>query len=194
MTTPGDESRTELAWREIVENYGERPVLDDEPVDGSTDGPSDAGRRRAHPGPDAGPGARQAGPAGRRTPGPVDGPASRSGTDDGPDLTAHLDGQLPEDLVDDDPVEAREHAAAADGQFRPPTPPPLPRPRTWQRGLAWAGLFVAPLLALVLALLPVYVTALVWWSIIGWFVGGFVYLVREMPQAPRDPWDDGSRV
>ena len=25
VSTPGDESRTELAWREIVENYGERP-------------------------------------------------------------------------------------------------------------------------------------------------------------------------
>ena len=30
MTTPGDESRTELAWREIVEHYGERPVLDED--------------------------------------------------------------------------------------------------------------------------------------------------------------------
>ena len=29
MSRPEDESRTELAWREIVENYGERAVLDD---------------------------------------------------------------------------------------------------------------------------------------------------------------------
>ena len=28
----------------------------------------------------------------------------------------------------------------------------------------------------------------------GWFVGGFAYLVREMPRSPRDPWDDGSRI
>ena len=40
MTTPGDESRTELAWREIVEHYGERPSLDEED-------PSGEGRQRA---------------------------------------------------------------------------------------------------------------------------------------------------
>lgn len=162
MTTPGDESRTELAWREIVEHYGERPVLDDEPSD-------DAPAARA---PDADPE-----PAGAVRDRPVDLPAD-----------------LPADLEDEDEVETRERAIAASEQFRPPPPPPLPRPRTWQRGVAWAGIAVAPLVALVVGLLSIYVTPLVGWALVLWFVGGFVYLVREMPRAPRDPWDDGSRV
>ena len=146
MTTPGDESRTELAWREIVDNYGERPVLrDDEPAES--------------PGDDA----RETEP-------------------------------LPDDLVDDDDVEIREEAIAASERFRPPTPPPLPRPRTWQRGVAWSGILVAPVLALLIGLTSVYVAPLVGWALVAWFVGGFLFLVREMPKSPRDPWDDGSRI
>lgn len=155
MTTPGDESRTELAWREIVEHYGERPVLDDEASPAR-------GEDRA---PEA-----------------------------GPDATSDLVGDLPEDLEDDDQVEAREQAIAASERFRPPPPPPLPVPRTWQRGVAWAGIFVAPLVALVVGLLSIYFTPLLGWVLVLWFVGGFVYLVREMPRSPRDPWDDGSRI
>ena len=122
MSRPDDESRTELAWREIVEHYGDRPGLDD------------------------------------------------------------------------DEVEARERAVSESERFRPPPAPPFPRPRTWQRGLAWAGLSVAPLIALVIALLSIYVPSVVGWALVAWFVGGFAYLVREMPRSPRDPWDDGSRI
>jgi hypothetical protein len=150
VTTPGDESRTELAWREIVEHYGERAVL-----------PDDSTAREA--GRDPGAGAVDAEP-------------------------------VPEDLVDDDPVEAREEAIAAAERFRPPAPPPFPRPRTWQRGLAWAGLFVAPVLALVVGLFSLGLPSLFAWALVAWFVGGFLYLVHEMPRAPRDPWDDGSRI
>lgn len=171
MTTPGDESRTELAWREIVEHYGERAVLDDEPP----------GTERGARATDAGPA-----PAGdvldERT---ADVPADRAG-----DLPA----DLPAHLEDEDEVEVRERAIAASEQFRPPPPPPLPRPRTWQRAVAWAGIAVAPLVALVVGLFSIYVPSLVGWSLVLWFVGGFVYLVREMPRSPRDPWDDGSRV
>jgi hypothetical protein len=60
--------------------------------------------------------------------------------------------------------------------------------------VAWAGILVAPALALLISLLSVYVTPLVGWSLVVWFVGGFVYLVRVMPRSPRDPWDDGSRI
>jgi hypothetical protein len=60
--------------------------------------------------------------------------------------------------------------------------------------VAWAGIFVAPLIALVVGLLSVYVPPLVSWALVAWFVGGFGYLVRDMPRSPRDPWDDGSRV
>ncbi|GAB3035491.1 hypothetical protein GCM10011376_18730 [Nocardioides flavus (ex Wang et al. 2016)] len=150
MSRPEDESRTELAWREIVEHYGERPVLDD------------------------------ASPAAEPVP-PTSSDASPT-TD------------LPDDLVDDDPVERREQAVAESERFRPPPAPPFPAPRTWQRGLAWSGLFVAPLIALLLGIFSLYVTPLIGWALVGWFVGGFAYLVREMPRAPRDPWDDGSRI
>lgn len=161
MTTPGDESRTELAWREIVDNYGERVVLPDDDASGSS-------------------------PA-----------APSSDPSSGPDTEApggaDAEAPLPDHLVDDDEVEIREKAIAEAERFRPPTPPPFPVPRTWQRGVAWAGIFVAPLLALVVALFSLWVTPLVGWALVGWFVGGFAYLVHEMPRG-RDPWDDGSRV
>ena len=151
MTRPEAESRTELAWREIVEHYGERPVLDDA--------------------------------------------ASRRDSDDAMAAEeARAREPLPDDLADDDDVEAREEAIAAAERFRPPPPPPFPRPRTWQRGLAWSGIFVAPALALLIGLLSIYVVPLVGWVLVAWFVGGFLYLVLEMPRAPRDPWDDGSRI
>ena len=152
MTRPEDESRTELAWREIVEHYGERPVLDGEAARGD----SEEGRA----------------------------------TEDHPRAVE----PMPDDLADEDEVEAREEAIAAAERFRPPPPPPLPRPRTWQRGLAWSGIFVAPALALLIGLLSIYVPPVLGWALVVWFVGGFLYLVRVMPRAPRDPWDDGSRV
>jgi hypothetical protein len=144
VTTPGDESRTELAWREIVEHYGERPVLrDDEPA-----------------------ATRDAEPAGEQ----VD------------------DVEEPEDVADhDDEIPEVE-------RFQPAAAPPFPRPQTWQRGVAWSGIFVAPLLALLIGVFSVYVHPLFGWALVAWFVGGFGYLVFEMPRAPRDPWDDGSRI
>jgi hypothetical protein len=160
VSRPEDESRTELAWREIVENYGERAVLDDPSA------PSD----EATPAPES---PSPAAPAS---------PPSPSSAD------------LPEHLRDDDEVELREQAIAKSERFRPPPAPPFPVPRTWQRGLAWSGVFVAPLIALVIGLLSIYVHPLVGWVLVGWFVGGFAYLVLEMPKSPRDPWDDGSRI
>lgn len=163
MSRPEDESRTELAWREIVQNYGERPVLDDE-----------------------------TGPTGEPAASSDDAP---SGDDPaGPAEPADPAAGLPPHLVDDDPVERREQAVTEAERFRPPPPPPLPVPRTWQRGVAWAGVFVAPVIALLIGLLSVYVHPVVGWALIGWFVGGFAYLVRQMPRTKGDPWDDGSRV
>ena len=79
-------------------------------------------------------------------------------------------------------------------RFRPPEPPPVALPRTWQRRAAWGGVLVAPVLALLLALLRVQLPAALGWGLVAWFVGGFLYLVATMPRAPREPWDDGSRV
>jgi hypothetical protein len=146
VSTPGDESRTELAWREIVEHYGERPLLEDE------------------------------------TTHVVRPPAEPVPVEDEQD---DQDGRAADDDHDEVPAAER---------FRPPPPPPFPVPRTWQRGVAWAGIFVAPVLALLIGILSVYVTPLVGWALVAWFVGGFVYLVRVMPRSPREPWDDGSRI
>ena len=151
MTTPGDESRTELAWREIVEHYGERPVLrDDEP-------------------------------AATRAPAPTPAPTAEPVDD----IEAPGEPEEVADQEDEIPEVERFHPAAA---------PPFPRPQTWQRGVAWSGIFVAPLLALLIGVFSIYVHPLFGWTLVLWFVGGFGYLVREMPRAPRDPWDDGSRI
>ena len=83
--------------------------------------------------------------------------------------------------------------AQDDERFVPPTPPPLPH-TTPDRYAAWAGVLGAPVM-LVLALL-LRVTLPTWLGaamVIG-FVGGFVYLVFQMPRGPRDPGDDGARL
>ena len=144
MTTPGDESRTELAWREIVEHYGERPVLNDDQ------------------------------PAATQAPAPVS-----------------EDVEDPHEVDEDQEVE--DEVAPVD-RFQPPAAPPFPAPRTWQRGVAWSGIFVAPALALLIGLFSIYVHPLFGWALVVWFVGGFGYLVSEMPNGPRDPSDDGSRI
>ena len=177
VSRPEDESRTELAWREIVENYGERAVLDDS-VDSSD---------QSVPAPEA--------PSPSATADTTPDTTPDTTADTTPDPAVSLDpADLPEHLRDDDEVERREQAIVEAEQFRPPPAPPFPAPRTWQRGLAWTGIFVAPLIALVLGLLSVYVNPLIGWLLVGWFVGGFAYLVLEMPKSPRDPWDDGSRI
>lgn len=165
MTSPGDDSRTELAWREIVENYGERVLPDDLDQAGEDDRPAAERPQAPHP----------------------EGATVLEHDDVEPDQ-----GTVPDDVPDavPDPVDA----VAEVDRFRPPEPPPLPRPRTWQRGVAWSGVFVAPVIALVIALFSIYVTPLLGWALVAWFVGGFGYLVSEMPRSPRDPWDDGSRV
>ncbi len=78
-------------------------------------------------------------------------------------------------------------------RFVPPDPGPLPVPAP-DRGIAWIGVFGAPVLLLVSLLLGIDLPRWVGWLMVAWFVGGFVYLVRNMPREPRDPWDDGSRV
>ncbi len=162
MTTPGDEGRTELAWREIVEHYGERPVLrDDEPADVLEPAPST---------------------------GAVDEPGDLD-----PDPDPPLDPQAGSPREGQDAEDA-EDATVEVERFTPPAAPPFPLPRTWERGVAWSGIFVAPALVLLIALFSLAVHPLVGWGLILWFVGGFFYLVREMPRSPRDPWDDGSRI
>ena len=75
----------------------------------------------------------------------------------------------------------------------PPEPGPLPVPAP-DRGIAWIGVFGAPVVLLVSLLAGIDLPRWVGWLMVAWFVGGFVYLVHQMPREPRDPWDDGSRT
>ncbi|MDN4172983.1 hypothetical protein QWY28_08530 [Nocardioides sp. SOB77] len=126
-------------WRAIVENYGERPTLDEDP------------------------------------PAPT--------VDAGPPT---YDVPLPEDPGSD-------LARADEERFVPPAPPPLPRPRG-ARAVGWAGVFGAPAVLLVCLVAGVGLPQLLSYLLVGWFVGGFLYLVLQMPRGPRDPWDDGAQL
>lgn len=103
----------------------------------------------------------------------------------------------PQAKPEPDPPAAIEHRRAedrhAEEHFVPPEPPPIPR-GTPARRLAWAGLFVPPLL-MILAV-AVGWTFPTWLSflLVAGFVGGFVFLVATMPRDGGDGWDDGAVV
>lgn len=80
-----------------------------------------------------------------------------------------------------------------EGRFVPPPIPPAP-PTTWQRLMAWTGLIAPPLIVLLATVLSWTIPTLVGYALIASAVGGFGYLVRTMPNGPRDPGDDGARV
>lgn len=91
------------------------------------------------------------------------------------------------------PSDERPPSSYDEERFVPPPPPPLPRPEP-RRALAWAGLFGVPAGVLLALMLQIDLPKAIDYLFIGWFVGGFAYLIATMPRAPRDPWDDGSRV
>ncbi|WP_134738740.1 hypothetical protein [Nocardioides sp. 503] len=78
-------------------------------------------------------------------------------------------------------------------RFVPPPPPPLPT-TTPDRMVAWAGLFGAPAILLVCLVAGVDLPSLVAYLLVAAFVGGFLYLVVQMPRGPRDPDDDGAVI
>jgi hypothetical protein len=136
----GEEDEQE--WRSIVENYGERPELEEEP-----------------------PVAAEPPQVGSVFDGPVFNPSY--------------------DEVD--------RSLEAEQGFVPPDPgwQPLPeRPRL----LAWLGLLAAPAVLLIAAILHLRMAGWFVGALVLAFVGGFVYLVWQMPREPREPWDDGSRI
>ena len=75
----------------------------------------------------------------------------------------------------------------------PPPPPPLPR-LPFDRLLAWSGVFLSPLILLRRDGLQIDLPTIVSWLLVGGFLGGFGYLVAQMPRGPRDPFDDGARL
>ncbi len=78
-------------------------------------------------------------------------------------------------------------------RFVPPPPPPLPRLPV-DRLLAWCGVFLSPLILLVATVLRLHLPSLLAWTLVLGFLGGFGYLVAQMPRGPRDPFDDGARL
>lgn len=102
------------------------------------------------------------------------------------------------DEVDDEPAVRPDPAPEParpdpEDRFVPPPPPPIPRP-TGLRAVAWAGVYLAPLLVLVAVVTSLDLPTVLDLAFVAWFVGGFVYLVATMRRSPPDPWDDGSRV
>lgn len=80
-----------------------------------------------------------------------------------------------------------------EGRFVPPPPARIPLAEP-PRMVAWLGVFLAPVIALAALVLGHPFRGILALLLVAWFVGGFVYLVRTMPNEPRDPWDDGSRI
>lgn len=78
-------------------------------------------------------------------------------------------------------------------RFVPPPPPPLPRVAP-DRLAAWVGVFGAPSVLLTALVLGVHISAWLGYLLVAAFVGGFIYLVSQMPRGPRDPFDDGARL
>ena len=78
-------------------------------------------------------------------------------------------------------------------RFVPPTPPPLPTPTT-DRLIAWSGVFGSPVVLLVCLVFGIDLPQLVAYLLVASFVGGFLYLVVQMPRGPRDPDDDGAQL
>lgn len=166
----------ERAWRAIVENYGDRPHLEDPPVRPPDPSPPPP---PAPPAPGAPFGGRFGDPLAFVVPDepvrPV-GPAG-SGADPGsPGDPGHRGG------ADED-----------EDRFVPPDPPAVPRASP-DRVLAWAGVLGSPLVLLASLLLSFAIPEWAAYLLVVGFVGGFVYLVARMPREPREPWDDGAQV
>ncbi|WP_309650033.1 hypothetical protein [Nocardioides sp.] len=78
-------------------------------------------------------------------------------------------------------------------RFVPPPPPPVPS-TSKDRMAAWIGIFGSPAVLLVCLVLAIDLPQLVAYALVAAFVGGFLYLVFQMPRGPRDPDDDGARI
>lgn len=78
-----------------------------------------------------------------------------------------------------------------DERFVPPPTPPLPMTTT-DRLIAWIGVFGSPALLLVMLVLGIRPPSLINYVLVMGFVGGFLYLVVKMNREPRDPDDNGA--
>ncbi len=115
------------------------------------------------------------------------------GRDEHPAGSGRTERDSPPATETPDPVAEREERWEQATGFTPPTPPPLPRP-SLPRLVAWVGVLGVPLFLLVSLFAGLELPRILLGVASGWFVGGFMFLVATMSRAPRDPWDDGSRV
>jgi hypothetical protein len=60
--------------------------------------------------------------------------------------------------------------------------------------IAWVGLFGSPAVLLTALVLGIEMPSLIGYLLVGAFIGGFGYLVAQMPRGPKDPFDDGARI
>ncbi len=168
------------AWRAIVENFGDRALLDDarEEPEGEPPlrpsappfrAPTERNDDRTPPG------AARDSDSGQRASGFV--PFGPQPTPREPDRQEFV----PEDVLPDD----------AD-TFVPPDVP-LPRMRMSQV-IAWIAALGAPVVFVVAALTGLRLGGLLSAVVALCFIGGFAWLVTTMPKEPPGPWDDGARV
>ena len=152
------------AWRAIVDNYGERPEIEPDVLD-ATSGVDD-----------------------RRTDPDLARDADLDDTGDPGDPGDTADGAAlgPTGWDDEYPDSDWES-----DRFVPPPPPPIPR-TTPDRLAAWAGVFGSPAILLICLVLSISLPQLLAYLLVIGFVGGFIYLVIQMPREPRDPGDDGA--
>jgi hypothetical protein len=194
----------EAAWRLIVENYGDRPHLDDDPEGDDLDlpdvGPADLGTASA------GTGAVDPAADGRLGSSVFD-RSPRDADDPDPDTRLpddHPSGDRPDDW--DELPRGRRRTDEPDrdldrdldreldrDHYVPPEPPPVPR-GTPARRLAWAGLFVPPVLMIVAVVFGWVFPTWLSMGLVAAFVGGFVFLVVTMPRDGGDGWGDGAVV
>ena len=173
------------------------PALDLGPDLGGSSGPGPAGGPAAHPAPERGDDPDPDGPPTSTAIGPAaNGSATQeprpTGRDEAAGPAGPTRGGRPRIVRPASPVPP---AAADDGEFVPPVPPPLPSLDPVAKG-AWAALFGGPGYLLL--------ATMVGWAIPGWaaflavaaFVGGFATLVIRMgDKPPRDSGpDDGAVV
>lgn len=98
---------------------------------------------------------------------------------------------IPISYYDRDDDGEPEPAPDPEDRFIPPPPPPLPRPEP-RRLLAWLGLFGVPAFVLVSVVAGLSLPQWLGLILMGWFVGGFIFLVASMRPGERDGYDDGA--
>lgn len=110
-----------------------------------------------------------------------------------PDPFDTADDDAPYDIAAEEPAWFSAPLEDPEDRYVPPPAPPLPHP-TKDRLAAWLGVFGAPAVLLVCLVAGIDLPSLLAYALVAAFVGGFGYLVWQMPRGPRDPFDDGAQV